>query len=90
VLQEERLGEQANQRQEFVGKCLGQQGVFKQVTERGVGSRDRRKRRNGSFQGPPVGIMFFVRGCFHCLRSQMRDFHGLLREKPSSPLMLLG
>jgi hypothetical protein len=46
--------------------------------------------KNKPFQGSLDGLVFLLGVGLCSLRSQMRGFHDLLREKPSSLLMLLG
>jgi hypothetical protein len=63
-------------------------GTFATMSEDGIWrqwGRGWNKKRDGPFQGPPEGVMFLFRACFCTLRSQMRDFHDLPREKLSSP-----
>lgn len=48
------------------------------------------RKENGSFQGSPEGIVFLLGAGLYSLRSRMRGFCDLLREKPASLLVLLG
>jgi hypothetical protein len=47
-----------------------------------------RREENGPFQGSSEGIVLLLGTSLFSLRSQMRGFHDLLREKPYSVLML--
>jgi hypothetical protein len=49
-----------------------------------------RGEENGPFQGLQESVVFLLGASLCSLSSQVRDCHDLLREKPSSLLMLLG